>query len=467
MEASDGPLALPTAAFDASSCLELAAQLTAAAAEAPSALPGRVPAAYALGLLRRVERLLKAEPTVVQVHPPAGAEVVVAGDLHGQFHDLLTIFAQVGYPDAGRLYVFDGDFVDRGCWGLEIVLLLAALKAAAPRGVCLVRGNHESKYCSWVYGFRAEVMVKYGATDAKQGELGAEGGLGRRSGKADSVLRCRPGTLAPSFPAAARAAQMLPLAAVVAGNTLVLHGGLPRAPPRRATRRSLPEDELTLALLADIAAASKGGDDPEPDSREQRLAVDVLWSDPCAQPGVTAGARPGDVGVLFGPDATEAFLRDNGLSLVLRGHEGPDARTLRPDMPSIDGGWSLDHDTPCGRLYTVFSAPDYPQFGQPRYGNLGAVAVLAGPRYDEPRFVQFEAAARPPAQSFMPTEETEADLEAAEECLGGSRFGDMSGKPANGPEQQLAAAVAASRMTRRMAAGRQQRRRQQARQQHR
>ena len=67
----------------------------------------------------------------------------------------------------------------------------------------------------------------------------------------------------------------------------------------------------------------------------------------------------------------------------------------------------------------------------------------------------------------MPTEETEADLEAAEECLGGSRFGDMSGKPANGPEQQLAAAVAASRMTRRMAAGRQQRRRQQARQQHR
>ena len=69
--------------------------------------------------------------------------------------------------------------------------------------------THTSLSHSWVYGFRAEVMVKYGATDAKQGELGAEGGLGRRSGKADSVLRCRPGTLAPSFPAAARAAQMV------------------------------------------------------------------------------------------------------------------------------------------------------------------------------------------------------------------------------------------------------------------
>lgn len=32
----------------------------------------------------------------------------------------------------------------------------------------------------------------------------------------------------------------LPLAAVVGGATLVLHGGLPRKPPRRATRRSLP-----------------------------------------------------------------------------------------------------------------------------------------------------------------------------------------------------------------------------------
>jgi len=56
----------------------------------------------------------------------------------------------VGYPSASRLFVFNGDFVDRGAWGCEIVLLLAALKVAAPKSVVLVRGNHESLYCRFV-----------------------------------------------------------------------------------------------------------------------------------------------------------------------------------------------------------------------------------------------------------------------------------------------------------------------------
>ena len=51
--------------------------------------------------------------------------------------------------------------------------------------------------------------------------------------------------------------------------------------------------------------------------------------------------------------------------------------------------------SPAGKLYTVFSAPQYPQFGALQHQNLGAVAVLAGPRWDEPRFVQFDAAPRP------------------------------------------------------------------------
>lgn len=32
-----------------------------------------------------------------------------------------------------------GDYVDRGAWGLEVVLLLAALKIAAPSRVVLLR----------------------------------------------------------------------------------------------------------------------------------------------------------------------------------------------------------------------------------------------------------------------------------------------------------------------------------------
>lgn len=47
-----------------------------------------------------------------------------------------------------------------------------------------------------------------------------------------------------------------------------------------------------------------------------------------------------------------------------------------------------------GKLYTVFSAPLYPQFGT-QHQNLGAVVVLSSPGFAEPRFVQFSAVPRP------------------------------------------------------------------------
>ncbi|KAL4457690.1 hypothetical protein ABPG75_012555 [Micractinium tetrahymenae] len=387
-DAAPVPLHLPAgSALNLEFCKQLAGALEAASRGLPTQLRAVLPAPACQQLLRRAEKLLKAEPTLLHVHPPAEAEVAVVGDLHGQFHDLLTILNTVGYPSASKHFVFDGDFVDRGAWGLEIVLLLAALKVAAPASVALVRGNHESLYCSWVYGFRAEVLAKYGEAE-NEGEA--------------------------VFSACRTLFSHLPLAAVVAGSTLVLHGGLPRAPPKRVTRRSSVSAEAAAAVgsLADIAAASKGGEDPEPERQDQRLAVDVLWSDPASQPGVQLGARPGDVGILFGPDVTEAFLRDNGLRLILRGHEGPDARALRPDMQGMQDGFTLDHDTPCGKLYTVFSAPQYPQFGALQHDNLGAVAVLAPPRWDEPRFVQFGAAPRPEASPYQQSSESlELDLE--------------------------------------------------------
>ena len=62
---------------------------------------------------------------------------------------------------------------------------------------------------------------------------------------------------------------------------------------------------VAIASLADIAAASKGGEDPDPDIGDQTLAADVLWSDPQNEPGVLVGARDGGVGIRFGPDVTE------------------------------------------------------------------------------------------------------------------------------------------------------------------
>jgi hypothetical protein len=47
-----------------------------------------------------------------------------------------------------------GDFVDRGAWGVETLAVLLAWKIALPRHVYLLRGNHESSYCTKYYGFQ-------------------------------------------------------------------------------------------------------------------------------------------------------------------------------------------------------------------------------------------------------------------------------------------------------------------------
>lgn len=108
-------------------------------------------------LCAKAKEILIEESNMVPIRSP----VTICGDIHGQFEDLLELF-RIGGDLPEINYVFLGDFVDRGRNSIETFLYLLGLKIKYPARITLIRGNHESRRITQVYGFYEECNRKFG-----------------------------------------------------------------------------------------------------------------------------------------------------------------------------------------------------------------------------------------------------------------------------------------------------------------
>ncbi|OBZ80308.1 Serine/threonine-protein phosphatase PP-Z1, partial [Choanephora cucurbitarum] len=92
-----------------------------------------------IAICRYAYDLFLSQPSLLELNP--GLKIV--GDIHGQYFDLMRLFKMTGFPPSSN-YLFLGDYVDRGMYSLETILLLLCFKIKYPENFFLLRGNHES-----------------------------------------------------------------------------------------------------------------------------------------------------------------------------------------------------------------------------------------------------------------------------------------------------------------------------------
>jgi serine/threonine-protein phosphatase 5 len=121
-------------------------------------------------ILLQVEDVLKNLGNIIEFNINNGQEVTVVvffsifllldyyeGDTHGQYFDVLNIFALNGLPSSDNPYIINGDWVDRGSFGTEICIIFFCYKILYPNHFHILRGNHECGMCTREYGFKNEV----------------------------------------------------------------------------------------------------------------------------------------------------------------------------------------------------------------------------------------------------------------------------------------------------------------------
>ena len=212
-------------------------------------------------ILVEAYQIFQNEPVLIQVP----RHVRVVGDIHGNIDDLLRIFQQHGYPPETR-FLFLGDYVDRGQYSFEVVLLLFALKVKYPQHIFMLMGNHELHPTD----FQDEIEMKYSRNLYK---------------KFYNVF------------------VQLPFIAKVGRKIVCVHGGIGPNIHSLEELSKLPKafcmDQQTIELYL----------------------KDLLWNDPKDQKELFANNKQRNGGSYFNDVALHNFLKNNNLHVLIRGHE--------------------------------------------------------------------------------------------------------------------------------------------------
>jgi serine/threonine-protein phosphatase 5 len=99
----------------------------------------RPPASDFRDMIQKIADMHRKMPNTVSI--TISGTIHVVGDVHGQYMDVVALFEAFGNPSAQNPYLFNGDFVDRGSMGVEVLIALFAWKLADPRSLYLNRGN--------------------------------------------------------------------------------------------------------------------------------------------------------------------------------------------------------------------------------------------------------------------------------------------------------------------------------------
>ncbi|ELP83410.1 serine/threonine protein phosphatase PPQ, putative [Entamoeba invadens IP1] len=226
-------------------------------------------------LCQHIRTLLLSTTTHLFLHGP----IVVVGDIHGQLNDLLRIFIEEGLPPA-TTYLFLGDYVDRGKYGVEVLVLLYALKIQHPDNIFLLRGDHECAQINRYYGFQNECLLKYG----------------------DLLV----------WNAFVSTFNVFPFTASVNNKIFCVHGGL----------------SPYLKEFSQLQRISRPTDIPW-----SGLLCDLVWSDYSPKVnGFELNTKRG-ISVVFGKKALMGFLEKNGFEMLVRGHCFVDGFTVK--MPCV------------------------------------------------------------------------------------------------------------------------------------